>query len=109
MLGERIKRLRLSKGVSQKDIAQYLGVTQQAVGSWERNKSEPTPSMYKLLARYFGVSTDYLLGNNTQNVNNVDESDLLDGYRHLNFEGQKLVMSMIGSLRLSHAAHSRSV
>ncbi|MDP4180334.1 MAG: helix-turn-helix transcriptional regulator [Bacillota bacterium] len=57
-----LKQLREEKSLSQKDIAEYLGLTRQAVASYELAKREPDYDILKKLADYFGVSVDYLLG-----------------------------------------------
>lgn len=62
MLGENLKKLRKEKKVTQTDLAQRLGVTQQAVGKWETGRSSPDPDTLMRLAEFFGVSTDTLLG-----------------------------------------------
>ncbi|TYQ12878.1 UNVERIFIED_CONTAM: DNA-binding XRE family transcriptional regulator [Acetivibrio alkalicellulosi] len=57
-----LKQLREEKGLSQKDIAEYLGITRQAIASYELAKREPDYEILHKLADYFGVSADYLLG-----------------------------------------------
>ncbi len=66
LLNEKIKLLRKNKNVTQKELADTLGVSKQLLSGWESNYSVPT--IYKLidLAYYFGVSTDYLLGLETE-------------------------------------------
>lgn len=62
-IGAKIKELREAKKMSQKDLADYLNVTPQAVSKWERNKSYPDLDMLVRLSNYFQISTDELLGN----------------------------------------------
>ena len=57
-----IKRLREEKGLSQKDVAEHLGITRQAIASYELAKREPDYETLHKLADFFGVSADYLLG-----------------------------------------------
>ena len=61
-IGAKIKELRETKKMSQKDLADYLNVTPQAVSKWERNKSYPDLDMLVKLSSFFQVSTDELLG-----------------------------------------------
>lgn len=56
-------KLRKERKVSQQDIGNLVGVTYQAVGKWEAGDSEPDNEAIIKIANYFGVSTDYLLGN----------------------------------------------
>ena len=62
MLSETLKRLRNEKGLFQKDVAEYLGISCSAYGFYEQNKRQPDPETLKSLAEFFGVSVDYLLG-----------------------------------------------
>lgn len=63
-LGERIKIERTKKGVSQAALGELLQLTQQAVGRWEKNLSEPDSRALTKMAHYFGVTVDELLGRN---------------------------------------------
>ncbi len=59
-LGEKIKTLRKQKNISQEVLAQYLGVTFQAVSKWENGTTMPDVSTIPAIASFFGVSTDEL-------------------------------------------------
>lgn len=59
---ERLKELRNEKGISQAQLAKATGLTQTAIAYWETGKRNPTAQAVIILARYFEVSTDYLLG-----------------------------------------------
>ena len=59
---ERLKELRIEKGLSQMQPANELHISQSAIAKWELGKTEPTASAIVLVATYFGESTDYLLG-----------------------------------------------
>ena len=61
-LKERIKELRIDKGVPQKEVAKFLGVVESCYANYEQGRSEPNLDMLIKLAKYFGVRTDYLLG-----------------------------------------------
>lgn len=61
-IGEIIKNLRLEKNISQQKLASEIGVSQKAVDYWERGVNEPKASYIVLLADFFGVSCDFLLG-----------------------------------------------
>ena len=60
-LGQKIKKLRNDKGLTQKDLADQLHVTFQTVSKWEGNTNEPDIATLKELAKPFGCSMDYLL------------------------------------------------
>ncbi len=64
-LGERIKAERTKNNYSQASLGRLLGVTQQAVGKWEKGSAEPDSSALSRMADLFDVSIDYLLGRAT--------------------------------------------
>ena len=62
IFSERLMQLRKERGLSQATVAKDLGVSLGIVCYWETNKSDPTATNVAKLARYFNVSSDYLLG-----------------------------------------------
>ena len=60
--GERLRRLRKSRDITQSDLAEYIGVVPSAVGKYER-LADSYPSVEALIkiSEYFDVSIDYLL------------------------------------------------
>ena len=61
MFGEIIKTLRLSYNLSQVQLAGELSVSKQTISNWENNNILPSIEMLIKIARFFSVSTDYLL------------------------------------------------
>ena len=59
---ERLKELRLSKNLSQMQLAKETNISQSAIAKWELGKTEPTASAIIILAQYFNETSDYLLG-----------------------------------------------
>ncbi len=64
-LGERIKDLRLEKGLTQQKLAQLVGVSQKAVDYWERSVNEPKASYIIAMVNVFGISFDDFFENVT--------------------------------------------
>ena len=62
MLSEKIKELRLARGLSQVELAKKLSVTKQTVSNWENDNILPSIDMLTKLADYFNVSCDINLG-----------------------------------------------
>jgi transcriptional regulator with XRE-family HTH domain len=60
-LGQKLKKLRTEKGLTQKDLADQLHVTFQTISKWEGDTNEPDIATLKELAKFFGCSFDYLL------------------------------------------------
>ena len=61
-MGERIRTRRERMGLTQRDVAHALQVSNQAVSKWERGENAPDIETLAGLARLLGVSVDYLLG-----------------------------------------------
>ena len=60
-MADRIQHLRKSKGISQEELADKVGVSRQAVSKWESKQSTPDIEKVILLSDFFDVTTDYLL------------------------------------------------
>jgi len=67
-MGELISALRKEKGMTQKELADQLNITDKAVSKWERNVSSPDISTIPHLAELLGVSTDELLNAKTESI-----------------------------------------
>ena len=59
---ERLKELRDEKEFSQVAVAKGTGLSQNAIAQWENDKRVPNGNAIIALAKFFEVSTDYLLG-----------------------------------------------
>lgn len=57
-IGEKIKELRLDKGLSQLNLAKLIGVSQKAIDYWERNVNEPKSSYIIALVKTFDITYD---------------------------------------------------
>ena len=64
VFAERLKDLRMSKGLTQKDLEKELEgkITASAIGWWETEKRIPKFDSVIIIAQYFGVSLEYLAG-----------------------------------------------
>lgn len=79
----RVKELREKASLSMDQLATQLGVTKSRVNMWENNGTVPRMNVLVDLAKFFNVSTDYLLGNDdTKNVS-VDNAKLSSLQRNL--------------------------
>ena len=59
---ERLKKLREEKGFSKSQLSREVGIPEPSISRWERGKQIPNIDTAIIFAKYFGVSTDYLLG-----------------------------------------------
>jgi len=73
LFGDRLKELRKNKNLSQEKLGEFLGVSSNAVYSWEVGRSQPSIEIITKLADYFNVTTDYLLGFNQNDLDNMEK------------------------------------
>lgn len=59
----RIKELRIEKGILQSDLAKRLKMGQATVSNWETGRHEPDQNALLEMSKIFGTSIDYILGN----------------------------------------------
>ena len=62
IFAEKLKELRNEKGLSLKQLAKKIGVSDVAIGRWERKLQTPNIEMMDIIAKYFNVTPNYLLG-----------------------------------------------
>jgi len=62
IFAKRLKELRNEKNLSIRKFSQILGIADTSYARYENNTSEPTQEMLVKIARYFGVTVGYLLG-----------------------------------------------
>ena len=75
-MGEKLKSLRIEKNLTQKQVADRIGLAISAVSSYESGTRYPSYDVLVKLARIFHVSTDYLLG--ITDKRNIDVTGLSD-------------------------------
>lgn len=61
-IGERIKQLRLEKGIDQLTLCEKLNIEQSTLSNYENGRRTPKPEIIVKIAEILDVSTDYLLG-----------------------------------------------
>ena len=71
--GEKLKGLRMDSGMSQKQLAEKLGVTKSVISYYELSERTPSPDVLVKIAGVFQVTTDYLLGRESKTLLNVDD------------------------------------
>lgn len=62
IIGEKLKKLRRGRDLTQEEVATHLGISYQAISKWERGDGYPDITMLPALANYFAVSIDELIG-----------------------------------------------
>ena len=79
ILGERLKALRTSKKMSQKELAERIGIAKSVISFYESGDRFPSYDVLIKIARIFNVTTDYLLDverERTVNVSGLSEEDI---------------------------------
>ena len=75
--GRRLKALREQRGLYLQDVADFLGVTRQAYMKYENGETK-NPRKLEQLANFFNVTTDYLLGNDSNRIDTPAPAYYLD-------------------------------
>lgn len=95
-IGKIISKLRNDRGLTQRDLAEILGVSNGAIGMWETQKREPDLDTVKKMTSFFNVTADYLIGNQQIPLDNskikqitAEEEKLLNGFRELSEDDQE--------------------
>lgn len=74
MFSAQLKKYRKNNGYTQKQLAEVVGVTQQAVAKWETNKALPNPEMLQKISSILNVMVDTLLdGKTPQNKSKISK------------------------------------
>ncbi|MCI7180056.1 MAG: helix-turn-helix domain-containing protein [Lachnospiraceae bacterium] len=113
----RIKSLRKKRGLIQEILAAELGITQQMLSKYEKDISAIKVDILKKLAKYFNVTTDYLLGlsdvkwdlTGQIRVNEtIDEYyDLIEVYKKLDKYDQEMIWTIIQSVKKTSEKRKR--
>ncbi len=95
-----LKKLREEKGVSQKQLADVVSVSQQSINKYENHNIEPDIDTLIKMADYFETSVDYIIGHSNirrkiEVVNsydlNIEEAKLIENYRNLSNKQRKSI------------------
>lgn len=62
-----LRELRKSKGITQKEVARDLNITDRTYGHYETGKREPSIDMLIEIAKYYNISIDVLVGRYKEN------------------------------------------
>ena len=98
-----LKVLRESNGYTQQQVADKIGVTQQAIQKYETQKNEPDINTLKMLADVFEVSVDYLidhraLGQDPNYAISKDEYTVIEYYRKLDTQSRGAILHIMKKL-----------
>lgn len=106
----RLKEIRIENGKTQQDIVNYLHCSYNKYASWEQGRTQPSIEDLIILADYFNITIDYLVGRESEDGLVVpegqslsgDEKELLEGFRRLNAAGKgRIIGNLEGLLQAS--------
>ena len=103
-LGEMIAELRKDKGALQRDLAELLGVSVGTISNYETGTHEPDLKSLVMLADYFNVTTDYLLG---RTKFQVDFNAITDTFAE--YEGKTIANGDLIALSAKLSAKSKAL
>ncbi len=95
-IGTNIYTLRKEKKITQAQLAEKLGVSEQSVSKWENDQCAPDVSLFPIIAEYFGVSIDRLFGYHMNSYKNEVKAilraadDSMDTYKEIEIIGDGL-------------------
>lgn len=73
-IGEKIRELRVEKRMSQRDLAEKMGLAVATISSYEVNNSQPNIEKLVHLSKLFGVSIDEIVGNSVYSANHINNT-----------------------------------
>lgn len=98
----RLFELRTEKGLSQREIAKILQISQGTYNNWENEKTQPSIEQLISLSKLFAVSVDYLIGNTdefgtvrAENTLLTEERTLLKLFRGLEDDAKKALLAFL--------------
>lgn len=94
-VGERIKLFRQDRAVSQKAMAETLGVSYQSIGLWEKGTNNPSTQSIKFIAMAYGVSEEWLRTGEGQMQKDDPDRELIENYKKLNEDAKSCVRKLV--------------
>ena len=110
-LGERLKKARKRKGLSQIDVFDAVGISNKSLSRYENNSSTPSPDVLMKLTRLYDVSGEYILGVSAVMGHSADgagSSDNLIDMTDQRASAEKLISFISESPTMFHAAENIS-
>lgn len=115
----RIKELRENRRLMQEILASELNITQQSLSKYERDITTIKIDILKRIAKYFNVTTDYLLGvsdvkrdlQGQMKMNkDIDEYyDLIEVYKGLDKYDKEIVWSILQTIKKTHEKRKNDI
>lgn len=99
-----LRKLRMQRGISQQQLADVIGVSQQSINKYENHSVEPDIDTMSAMADFFNVSIDYLVGRTESDFSikqyDITESEikLITDYRRVGAKEKELIHTLMDYL-----------
>ena len=102
----KLQELRIQAGLTQRELAEKIGVKNYTVANWEQNRTEPSIKDLVDLADFFEVSIDYLIGRENDLGEIIISKNLTDSqikllslFNSLNEERKETILKLLKDLK----------
>lgn len=97
-----LKKLREESGITQKQLADHIGVSQQSINKYENHNIEPDIETLIRIADFFDTSVDYLIGHSSvrRKIENTTPFDLNSSEGNLILQYRKLSQKQKDCIRM---------
>lgn len=105
--GDKIKSARISKKLTQKQLADLIGAKHNSVSDWEKDKSRPDMDTIELICGTLDINPSYLMGTKSDDeygnivgslMNNPDLLDMIEEFKNISENDKKAIRQLISSL-----------
>lgn len=111
--GQRLVASRERINLSQRELAERLGITPTRLNYWEKDKREPAIEMIKLIAQVLDLDTNYLIGHQPQNkkapLYSSEAEKLAHDYDTLDSYGKNIVRLVLDAEKIRCADQAQAV
>ena len=107
-LGERVKRARQDRGLSQSDLAEILGISDAYVSKIELGKNAMTVTVLAKLSGALGVSTDWLIRNQTREAQQITITELEEMFKGCTPSEQNTLLKLLQQMIATLHEHKKS-
>jgi len=94
-IGSKISFLRKGKGWSQGDLAEQISASREIIGKYERNENSPSLEMALKMAKAFGVTVDFLLGEGEFSSYDQDTIERINSIRKMDTHTKSVLFNVI--------------
>lgn len=116
--GDILEELRKDRGMTQKDLSKIIFVTAGTISNYESGQYKPDLPKLIVLADYFGVSLDYLIGRSTSNLSpdvireliapKMTDGNFIEDFKSLSPERQKALLLVMQDMKISRMLNQYS-